>query len=195
MPKAIPEWPVKNYIGLYQTLEKRCKGLRVAATELKAFEANLPIYLEGYFSEAFGDTGTLQGMKDLEGKPLAIMAQIKHAGTGLSLEWKPEDTAAARESATILKQRLRDREEDPDNIEEITNAEYLVWFTYETRYRLCLEQRPAAARRGTNDKYIKSIIIALLKLRSNSSNITQVLKSILTCAVHICRRSKIFNSR
>ena len=130
-------------------------------------------------------------MKDLEGKPLAIMAQIKHAGTGLSLEWKPEDTAAARESATILKQRLRNRENDPENTAVITNDVYLVWFTYETRYCLCLEQRPAG-RRGTNNKYIKYIIIALLKLRSNSSNITQVLKSILTCAVHICRRSKIF---
>ena len=95
MPKAIPEWPVKNYIGLYQTLEKRCKGLRVGATELKAFEANLPVYLESYFSDAFVGTGTLQGMNDLEGNPLAIMVQIKHPGTGLSLEWKPEDTAGA----------------------------------------------------------------------------------------------------
>ena len=131
-------------------------------------------------------------MQDLEGKPLAIMAQIKHPGTDLSLEWKPEDTVAARESATILKQRLRDREEDPDRTEVITNDDYLLCFTYETRYRLCLEQHPAAARRGNNDKYIKYIIIALLKLRSNRSNITQVLKSILICAVHICRRSKIF---
>ena len=56
---------------------------------------HFPIYLESYFSDAFGDTGTLQGMQDLEGKPLAIMDQIKHPGTGLSLEWKPEDTAGA----------------------------------------------------------------------------------------------------
>ena len=133
---------------------------------MKAFEMNLPIYLESYFSDAFGDTGTLQGMQDLEGKPLAMMAQIKHPGTGLSLERKQEDTAAARESATILRQRLRDREEDPDSTEVITNDEYLTWFTYETRYRLCLEQRPAAAgRRGTKNKYIRYIIIALLKLR------------------------------
>ena len=83
-------------------------------------------------------------MQDLESEPLAIMAQHKHPGTGLSLEWKPEDTAAAREAATILKQRLRDREEDLDNAEAFTNDEYLLWFTYETRYRLCLEQRPAA---------------------------------------------------
>ena len=58
-------------------------------------------------------------MQDLESKPLAMMAQIKHPGTGLSLEWKPEDTAAARESATILKQRLRDREEDSERTETI----------------------------------------------------------------------------
>ena len=134
-------------------------------------------------------------MQDLESKPLAIMAQHKHPGTGLSLEWKPEDTAAAREAATILKQRLRDREEDPDNAEAFTNDAYLLWFTYETRYCLCLDQRPppSAGRRGTNNKYIKYIIIALLKLRSNSSNITQVLKSILTSAVHMSSRSKIFD--
>ena len=194
MPKAIPEWPLKTYLSVYTTLDKEHKGLRVLPAEAKALEMNLPIYVESYFSEAFVDSGTLQGMQDLESKPLAIMAQHKHPGTGLSLEWKPEDTAAAREAATILKQRLRDREEDPDNAEAVTNDAYLLWFTYETRYRLCVEQRPAAsARRGTNNKYIKYIIIALLKLRSNSSNITQVLKSILTCAVHICRSSKIFD--
>ena len=122
------------------------------------------------------------------------MAQIKHPGTGLSLEWKTEDTAAAQESATILRQRLRDVEEDSERAEVIGNNEHMEWLTYETRYRLCLEQRPvlAAGSRGTNNIYIKYIIIVLLKLRSNSSNITQVLKSILTCAVHICRRSKIF---
>ena len=155
---------------------------------------NLPIYGESYFSEAFVDSGTLQGLQDLESNTLAIMAKNKHPGNGLSLEWKPEDTAKAREAATILKQRLHDRDNDPDNSEAFTNDAYLLWFTYETRYRLCVEQRPAAsARRGTNNKYIKYIIIALLKLRSNSSNITQVLKSILTCAVHICRSSKIFD--
>ena len=101
-------------------------------------------------------------MQDLEDKPLAIMAQHKHPGTGLSLEWKPEDTAAAREAATILKQRLRDREEDPDNAEAFTNDAYLLCFIYETRYGLCLEQRQAAAaRRGTNNKYIKYIIIEI----------------------------------
>ena len=142
------------------------------------------MYLESYFLDAFGDTGTLQGMQDLEPErsPLSLMAAIKHSGTGLSLEWKPEDTAGARESATKLRQRLRDvvrvvvrdRENDPANTAVIKNDEYLVWFTYETRYRLCLEQRPTAARRGTNNKYIKYIIIALLKLRSNSSNITHL---------------------
>ena len=193
MPKPIPDWPVKTYLSLYTTLDKQYKGLRVFPAEARALEMNLLIYLESYFSDAFGGTGTLQGMKDLEGKPLAIMAQIKHPGTGLSLEWKPEDTAEAREAATSLKQRLHDRDNDPDNSEAFTNDAYLLWFTYETRYRLCLEQRQAAAaRRGTNNKYIKYIIISLLKLRSNSSNITQVLESILTCAVHICRRSKIF---
>ena len=76
MQKAISEWPVKTYIGLYQTLDKFNKCLRIPASELRAFEMNLPIYLESYFSDAFGDTGTLQGMQDLESRSLVIMAAI-----------------------------------------------------------------------------------------------------------------------
>jgi hypothetical protein len=90
-------------------------------------------------------------MSDLESRTLADMADIKHKGTNLSLIWAAEDTAAARESAKILAQRLREIAEDPERTERIENREYLEWITFETRYRLCLEQRPlpAAGRRGT----------------------------------------------
>ena len=64
---------MKTYIDLYQNLEKYIKSLRIPASELRTFEMNLPIYLESYVSDAFGDTGTLQGMQDLESRPLAIL--------------------------------------------------------------------------------------------------------------------------
>jgi hypothetical protein len=53
----------------------------------------LPIFVESYFPDTFGDTGTLQGMTDLESRPLAEMADIKHKSTNLSLTWTAEDTA------------------------------------------------------------------------------------------------------
>ena len=53
------------------TLDKEYKSLRVLPAEAKALEMNMPIYLESYFLEAFADSGTLQGMQDLESKLLA----------------------------------------------------------------------------------------------------------------------------
>ena len=89
MPKEVAEWPVRTYIGLYTSLEKDIKNLRMTRAESKAFESNLQIYFWSYFPDAFGDTGALQGMQDLESRPLAAeMAEIKHKPTGLSLEWK-----------------------------------------------------------------------------------------------------------
>ena len=54
MQKEISAWLVKTYIGLYQTLDKYNKSLRVPASELRAFEMNLPIYLKSFFSDTFG---------------------------------------------------------------------------------------------------------------------------------------------
>jgi hypothetical protein len=64
-------------------------------------------------------------MTNLESRPLAEMADIKHQSTNLSLIWAAEDTAAARESAKLLAQRLRDIEEDPERAERMENSEYL----------------------------------------------------------------------
>jgi hypothetical protein len=123
----------------------------LTAADSKAIDNDLPIYVESYFPDTYGDTGTLQGLADLESRALADMADIKHKGTNLSLIWAAEDTAAARESAKILAQRLREIAEDPERTERIENRKYLNWISFETRYRLCLEQRPlpAAGRRGT----------------------------------------------
>jgi hypothetical protein len=151
MPPAIAEWPVKNFAALYLALYKESTNTKLTAADSKAIDINLPIYIESYFPYTYGDTGTMQGMAYLESRALADMAHIKHKGTYLSLIWAAEDTAAARESAKILAQRLREIAEDPDRTERIENREYLEWITFETRYRLCLEQRPlpAAGRRGT----------------------------------------------
>lgn len=158
MPKEIPEWPSKTYVTLYTALQKDSTKLRLTTLESKAIEQQLPIYIESYFPDVFTDTGSLQGMKDMESRVLAEMADHKHKNTGLSLVWKTEDTAAARESASKLTKLLRDATNDPAAA-KIQSSDYFEWFTYETRYRLCLDQRPppaaaAAARRGTNNRYI-----------------------------------------
>jgi hypothetical protein len=151
MPPAIPEWPLNKFTGLYMALHKESTSTKLTAADTKAIEFNLPIYIESYFPYTYGDTGTLQGMADLESRPLADFADIKHKGTNLSLLWAAEDTAAARESAKILAQRLRNIEQGPERAERMENSEYLKWIAFKTRYRLCLEQRPlpAAGRRGT----------------------------------------------
>ncbi len=107
MPPSIAKWPVKNFVGLYMALHKESTNTKLTAADTKAIENNLPIYVESYFPDAFGDTRTLQGMTDLESRPHAEMADIKHKSTNLSLTWTAEDTAAARESAKILRHRLR----------------------------------------------------------------------------------------
>jgi hypothetical protein len=177
MPPAIAEWPVKNFIGLYMALYKQSttRNAKLTPAETKAIEQNLPIYIDSYFPDTFGDSGTLQGMTDLENRPLAELADIKHKGTSLSLTWTAEDTEAARESAKTLSQRLRDSKESSEEAKKMDTTEYFEWITFETRYRLCLEQRPptAASRRGINTN---NILIDLSNLRSNSLNTTQVFK-------------------
>ncbi len=106
-------------------------------------------------------------MTNLESRPLAEMADIKHKSTNLSLTRTVEDTAAARESAKILAHLLRHLKDTPEQAKRVDNIEYLEWIAFETRYRLCLEQGPlpAASRRGTNNK---TILIVLLKLRCHA---------------------------
>jgi hypothetical protein len=172
MPPAIPEWPLNKFTGLYMALHKESTSTKLTAADTKAIEFNLPIYIESYFPDTYGDTGTLQGMTDLELRPLADFADIKHKGTNLPLTWTAEDTAAARESAKTLTQRLRDLAESSvrdlaessEEVKKMDKTEYLEWIAFETRYRLCLDQRPptAASRRGTNTN---NILIDLLKLR------------------------------
>ena len=49
MQKEISAWLVKTYIGLYQTLDKHFKDLRIPPAEMRTFEMNLPTYLESCF--------------------------------------------------------------------------------------------------------------------------------------------------
>ena len=95
MPPAIAEWPVRNFAALYLALHKESTNTKLTSADSKAIDNNLPIYIESYFPYTYGDTGTLQGMADLESRALADMGDIKHKGTNLSLIWAAEDTAAA----------------------------------------------------------------------------------------------------
>ena len=166
MPTEIPQWPSKTFVSVYVALQKECKGTKFTSADTKAIEHQLPLYIKSYFPDVYGDTGTLQGMKDMENRTLNDMADHIHRQTGLSLDCKTEDTAAAEASAKILKQRIREINEGKDNEKKILISEYFEWFTYETRYRLCLDQRPppAAAAAGYQQQ---------IYFRSNSSNITQ----------------------
>jgi hypothetical protein len=170
VPPAIAEWPVKNFAGLYMTLHKESTNTKLTAADTKAIENNLLKHVESYFPDTFGDTGTLQGMANLEGRPLAEMADIKHKSTNLSLTWTAEDTAAARESAKILAHRLRHLKETPEQAERVDNIEYLEWIAFETSYHLCLEQRPlpAASHRLTPRFQQQNIVIVLLKLQCHT---------------------------
>ena len=85
MPPAIAEWPVKNFAALYLALYKESTNTKLTAAYSKAIDNNLPLYIESYFPDTYGDTGTLQVMADLESRALADMADIKHKGTNLSL--------------------------------------------------------------------------------------------------------------
>ena len=95
MPQVIPEWPQKFFISVYMALYKERTNAKLTAADSRAIQNQLPIYIDSYFLEAFGDTETLQGMQDLESRPLAEMADINHKGTNLRLAWTAEDTAAA----------------------------------------------------------------------------------------------------
>ncbi len=59
MPPAIAELPVENFAGLYMALHKESTNTKLTAADTKAIENNLPIYVESYFPDTFGDTGTL----------------------------------------------------------------------------------------------------------------------------------------
>ena len=147
MPTEIAEWPVAKYIALYLALQKSTTAqAKLNAKETKVLENDLPVYLESYFTDAFGDNGTLQRMEDLESRPLDDMAQHLHKATKLELNWGSDETNKAHEIAVSLQGKLRDRKEDPADAAEITNAEYLEWITYETRYRICSEQRPSPSQ-------------------------------------------------
>ena len=66
MPPAIAEWPVKNFAALYLALYKESTNTKLTAANSRAIDNNLPIYIESYFPDTYGDTGTLQGRADLE---------------------------------------------------------------------------------------------------------------------------------
>ena len=93
MLKEIPQWPSMTFVSLYVALQKDSLGTKLTAADTRAIEQQLPIYIESYFPEVFSEPGTLQGMKDMESRTLNEMADHRHKQTGLSLDWKTEDTA------------------------------------------------------------------------------------------------------
>ncbi len=70
MPTAPVDFTAKAAISLFQLLQKSVTGLILAKNETKRLDAEFPRYMEHYWREVYGNTGTLQGMKDLEERPL-----------------------------------------------------------------------------------------------------------------------------
>ena len=142
MPQAISEFSSKAAVSLYLLLQKSAVGLSLNRGESRKLDDDFKSYMEHHWREVFGDGGVLQGMKDLETRPLDSEAfEVKHKITKLDLAWNQEDTAAATECARTLVQMIRDRDNDP-SAKQLTNSDYLKWITFEVRYRCALESRP-----------------------------------------------------
>ena len=149
--------------------EINLSGKNIGSVEAQTFNGlvnlqakDLPVYLESYFTDAFGDNGTLQRMKDLESRPLDDMAQHQHKATKLELSWGSDETTKAHAIAVSLQGKLRDRKEDPADAAEITKKEYLEWITYETRYRLCSDQRPPPSQAGGKKGATNNLLVVSL---------------------------------
>jgi len=150
MPTAPPDFSAKAAVSLYQLLQKSVNGVSMKQGGSKKLDKEFAIYMEHYWREVYGDTGTLRGMKDLEERPLDPQA-LDHLqrDTKLALKWDAENTSQATACAEKLTKMLRDREND-DTAPALTNCDYLPWMTFEVRYRCALESRPQKSplRRG-----------------------------------------------
>jgi hypothetical protein len=153
MPAATADFSAKAAVSLYQLLQKSVKGISLKALESKKMDAEFEFYMEHYWRQVYGDNGTLQGMKDLEDRPLDPHAfDHQHRVTKLDLSWEAKDTAEATASAEQLTKLMRDSENDPA-AQKPKNSDYLAWMTFEVRYRCALESRPQKPyRRGKSVK-------------------------------------------
>ena len=142
MPQAISEFSSKAAVSLYLLLQKSAVGLSLSRGESKKLDDDFKSYMEHHWGKVLGDGGVLQGMKDLETRPLDSEAfDVRHKVTKLDLAWNQEDTAAATDCANALVKMIRYRDNDP-SAKQLTNSDYLKWITFEVRYRCALESRP-----------------------------------------------------
>ncbi len=143
MPAPIPELAAKAAVTLYTLLKKQVNGISLKVPEAKRLDTEFANYMEHHWQDVFGDSdgGVLQGMKNLETRPLNPQAfDHLHKTTKMELKWDADDTVAATASADVLIKLLRDRDNDP-KAPPLTNKDYLPWLTFEVRYRCALETR------------------------------------------------------
>jgi hypothetical protein len=142
MPAAPVCFTAKAAVSLLQLLQKNVNGISLKTSESKKLDTDFEFYMEHYWQEVYEDTGTLQGMKELEQRPLDPQAMDHvHKVTKLDLKWDAEDTSRATASAEKLTKLLRDSEND-NTAQAPTNSDFLPWMTFEVRYRCALESRP-----------------------------------------------------
>jgi hypothetical protein len=150
MPTTPVDFTAKAAVSLYQLLQKIVDGISLCSRESKRLDTEFELYMEHYWREVYGDTGTLRGMKYLEERPLdPEVFDHLHKATRLPLKWDAEDTSQATACAEKLTKMMRDSEND-DTAPALKNCDYLPWMTFEVRYRCALESRPqkSAQRRG-----------------------------------------------
>ena len=70
MPTAPPDFSGRAAVTLFQLLQKSVNGVSMKQGESKKLDKEFAFYMEHYWREVYGDTGTLRGMKDLEERPL-----------------------------------------------------------------------------------------------------------------------------
>jgi hypothetical protein len=150
MPTAPVDFTAKPAVPLFQLLQRRVNGTSLSRAEYKKLDREFALYMEHYWREVYGDTGTLRGMKDLEERPLDAEAmEHLHKATRLELKWDAKDTSQATACAEKLTKMLLDSEND-DTAPALTNGDCLPRMTFEVRYRCALESRPQKSppRRG-----------------------------------------------
>ena len=70
MPATVPDFSSKTAVTLYTLLQKQVGGISLKQAEATRLDKEFDNYMEHHWRDVFGDGGVLQGMKDLETRPL-----------------------------------------------------------------------------------------------------------------------------
>lgn len=144
----MPQLSVRELANLHKVLLKQMLGKEALKREdTKILDRDLPIYIKYNFDDMFSSEGALELMTpQIENDDESQTAYDTKFGTGLPITWRSTDTVKAKECATKLRGKLRDIDEDEENAEEISNAEWQLMISFEFRIRLAHDKsKPASS--------------------------------------------------